>query len=167
MASATAVREMPKTDSGIKLEMTRVIKAPRAKVFDAWIRPETIRQWFGSPNMRTSVTEANGVVDGRYCIEMQGISPEAEAARPNESVNYKTGVTGTYTKVSPYDLLQFTWAAQWAPDEISLVTLHFRDVDGGTELRLVHTLFLSEASRDAHQTGWTRGMDKLVEVLEA
>jgi uncharacterized protein YndB with AHSA1/START domain len=158
---------MPKTDSNIKLEITRVIKAPRAKVFDAWIRPETIRQWFGTANMRTLEPQTNPVVDGSYKIEMEGICPEAEAKRPQESVGQKMGVTGTYTKVSPYDLLQFTWAAQWAPDEISLVTLHFRDMDGGTELRLIHDRFLSEASRDGHRVGWVGGIDKLVALLEA
>jgi uncharacterized protein YndB with AHSA1/START domain len=167
MSSAAAVQEMPKTDSNIKLEITRVIKAPRAKVFDAWIRPETIRQWFGTAKTTTLQPETNPVIDGRYKIEMQGICPDAEASRPHESVNHKTGVTGTYTKVSPYDLLQFTWAAQWAPDEISLVTLHFRDVDGGTELKLIHDRFSSEASRDGHRTGWTEAMDKMVALLEA
>jgi uncharacterized protein YndB with AHSA1/START domain len=167
MSSAAAVQEMPKTDSGIRLEITRVIKAPRPKVFDAWIRPETIRQWFGPANMRASLAETNPVVDGRYKIEMQGTCAPEKATRPNESVDHKTGVTGTYTKVSPYDELQFTWAPQWAPEDISMVTLHFREVEGGTELRLIHDRFSSETIRDGHHHGWTGSMEKLAALLEA
>jgi uncharacterized protein YndB with AHSA1/START domain len=166
MASAAAVQEVPQTDGGFRLEMTRVIKAPQARVFDAWIRPETIRMWFGPKNMKASVAETNPVVNGNYMIEMQGMCPAGEALRPNESADYKTGVSGTYTKVSPYDLLQFTWAPLWAPDDKSMVTLYFREVAGGTELRLVHDRFSTEAMRDGHNHGWTGSMEKLAALLE-
>ena len=76
-------------------------------------------------------------------------------------------MTGSYTKVNPYDLLQFTWAAAWAPEEVSLVTIHLRDVDGGTEVRLVHERFGSESSCKGHTQGWIGALVKLAKVLEA
>jgi uncharacterized protein YndB with AHSA1/START domain len=30
------------------LEMTRVIRASRARVYEAWTRPEVLKEWFGS-----------------------------------------------------------------------------------------------------------------------
>jgi len=44
-------------------------------------------------------TEAGGA----YAIHMEGPVPSAGEVQRTSSV------TGTYTKVNPYDLLQFTW----------------------------------------------------------
>jgi len=148
-------------DTGISLEMTRVIRAPKERVFDAWTRPETIRQWFGPEGYTTLPVKSDPKPGGAYEITMEGA-----ALSPDEQIRRST-VTGTYTKVNPYDLLQFTWAATWAPDETSLVTIHLRDVDGGTELRLVHERFASENSCKGHTAGWTGAMVKLTKLLEA
>lgn len=148
-------------DTGISLELTRVIRAPRQRVFDAWTRPETIRQWFGPQGFTTPLVKTDAKPGGAYAIHMEGPAPS-----PDEQCRRST-VSGMYTKVNPYDLLQFTWAATWAPEEASLVTIHLRDVDGGTELRLVHERFASENSCKGHTAGWTGAMEKLVKLLEA
>jgi uncharacterized protein YndB with AHSA1/START domain len=148
-------------DTGISLEMTRVIRAPKERVFDAWTRPETIRQWFGPEGFTTPLVKTDPKSGGAYEINMEGPAPSA-----GEQLR-RASVTGMYTKVNPYDLLQFTWAATWAPDEASLVTIHLRDVDGGTELRLVHERFASENSCKGHTSGWTGAMVKLAKMLEA
>ncbi len=167
MPTLDAVREATSTpiDPTYSLELTRVIAAPRARVFDAWTRPEIIRQWFGPNNMSCPLAETNPVDGGDYAIQMRGTRPAAEAQRPNESIDHTTTVRGTYTKVSPYDLLQFTWAGDWCTEETSLVTLRFREVDGGTELRLLHEKFTTASSRDSHNHGWSGSLDKLTALL--
>ncbi len=154
MASATLIQD--KTD--LSLEFTRVIRAPRPRVFDAWTRPEMIRMWFGPPNRNTTLVETDPVVDGKYVIGMD--------ARPEVAPLPPARVEGTYTKVQPYDLLQFTWDASWTTGETSLVTIYLRDVEGGTELKLVHDRFATEQSRDGHQNGWAPALDKMVQLLE-
>jgi len=148
-------------DTGLSLELTRVIAAPRARVFDAWTRPQTIRQWFGPEGFTTPLVNTDPKPGGPYEIHMEGPKPGAG------EVQRKSAVTGTYTKVNPFDLLQFTWSASWSPDEVSLVTIHLRDVDGGTELRLVHERFASENSRNGHSQGWSGALVKLAKTLEA
>jgi uncharacterized protein YndB with AHSA1/START domain len=148
-------------DTGISLELTRVIRASKQRVFDAWTRPETIRQWFGPEGYTTLPVKADSKPGGAYEIKMEGA-----ALAPSEELR-RASVSGMYTKVDPYDLVQFTWAATWAPDEASLVTIHLRDVDGGTELRLVHERFASEISCKAHSAGWTGAMVKFAKLLEA
>lgn len=167
MLTLDAVRETSAAsiDPAFSLELTRVIAAPRSRVFDAWTRPETIRQWFCAPNMSCPLAQTNPVEGGDYTFQMRGTRCEAEAQRPSESVEHTTTVHGTYTKVSPYDLLQFTWASDWRKDETSLVTLHFRDVEGGTELRLMHEKFLTTDSRDGHNRGWNGCLDNLTALL--
>ena len=148
-------------ETGLSLELTRVIAAPKARVFDAWTRPEMIRRWFGPEGFTTPLVNTDPKPGGPYEIHMEGPKPGAG------EVQRKSAVTGTYTKVNPFDLLQFTWSASWSADEVSLVTIHLRDVEGGTELRLVHERFASENSRNAHAQGWSGALVKLVATLEA
>jgi glutathione S-transferase len=151
----------------LAIELTRVIKAPRPRVFDAWIRPATIRQWFAPEKMVTTAAETDPVVGGAYAISMQGTLEDAKAERPSQSKNHVSSVSGTYTKISPYDIIQFTWAPNWAPAEISRVTLHFRDVEGGTELKLVHDQIASDSSCQGYTQGWTGCLNKLETFMSA
>jgi uncharacterized protein YndB with AHSA1/START domain len=145
----------------IRLEVTRMIKAPRARVFDAWTRPEMIRLWFGPEGMKPAEVSTDPQVGGAYSIALESCAPGSEAGgEPKHSI-----ATGRYTKVNPYDLLQFTWTGNWVPGEESLVTVHFRELDGGTEIKLIHDRFHTEQSRDGHNAGWIRCMDRLAEKL--
>jgi uncharacterized protein YndB with AHSA1/START domain len=159
---ATGVVELKqdvKTETG-RLEIVRVIKASRQRVFDAWTRPEMIRQWFG-PAISTKAPEvaADARVDGEYGITMHG-SPAPEI--PERTIRVK----GRYTRVEPYDALAFTWDAEFAPGEVCLVTITLKDVEGGTEMRLVQEGFTQDATRDGHLSGWTVGLDKMQRLLE-
>ena len=74
-------------------------------------------------------------------------------------------VSGAYTKVIPNELLQFTWEPTWSPGELSLVTITFEDVRGGTQINLRHERFANEQSRDGHKNGWAGALDKLATVV--
>ena len=158
MASMTAVQDVPETDKQLRLEVTRLIKAPRARVFDAWTRPEMIRMWFGPEGMRPAEVSTDPRVGGAYTI---GLESCADGTKQNPVA------TGTYTKVNPYDLLQFSWVGSWVPEEESLVTIHFRDVGDATEIRLIHDRFNTVESRDGHNKGWIACMDRLAERIDA
>ncbi len=150
---------------GLTLTMTRVIRAPRERVFSAWLRPETIRLWFGPEHRAVADVQVDDRVGGRYEITM---SPAHANARCTTDLDpgEKVAVRGEYKEISPYDRLSFTWIGDWNPAEESLVTITLREVEGGTEMRLEHTRFGSEASRAGHENGWMQGLDKLVKLLE-
>jgi uncharacterized protein YndB with AHSA1/START domain len=137
----------------IKLEITRVIRASRQRVFDAWTRPEYVRQWF-SPGGNKMVQDAamDLRVGGGYRLQMQGENEECDNG--NEAKRNSV-VTGTYRKVVPHELLIFTWKINWDDSGETLVTVAFRDVAGGTEVRLTHERFATETLRDQHEAGWT------------
>lgn len=156
---ATLVEQAKGNEQGLKIEMTRVIKASKQRVFDAWTRPEFVRQWFGSEVKTCTKAETEPRVGGSYLFAMRG--------EPCEGVESDAAqVTGRYVKVEPHDLLVFTWRGDWFPAEETLVTVALRDVEGGTELKLTHERFETEASRAAHEQGWTGGLDKMVRLFE-
>jgi hypothetical protein len=47
------------------------------------------------------------------------------------------------------------------------VTIELKDVDGGTEMRLVHEGFLTEMSCTNHGMGWNVALEKMVRLLES
>ncbi len=162
---ATTVVEMqPKSEpkENLKLEIKRVIKASRQRVFDAWTRPETIRQWFNPGTYTMTDAEINARMGGEYRFTMNGGC--GEDGQPD--LSQTSSVTGRYVRLEPYDLLAFTWKRSRDPEEESLVTIELRDVEGGTEMKLTHERFLTADSRDRHFHGWSSVVPKLAEFFE-
>jgi uncharacterized protein YndB with AHSA1/START domain len=159
--SVTEMRPKSEPQENLKLEITRVIKASRQQVFDAWTRPETIRRWFTPGTFRMAEAQIDARVNGQYRFAMDQAC-EGNQPNPGGSV-----VTGRYVRVNPYHVLAFTWKNSWATDEESLVTIELRDVDGGTEMKLTHERFLTAYSRDRHTTGWESVTTKLQEFFAA
>jgi len=144
------------------LTVTRTIRAPRQKVFDAFIKPEVVRQWFGPRGF--SVTEAtiDPRVGGRYRF----------SGRTRGGDDYAVG--GVYREVAAPERLVFTW--KWEGEQMgaigeSLVTVTLAERRGEqgveTELRLMHSGFPAPEARDAHTEGWGFTLNHLTDVLDA
>lgn len=134
------------------LEIRRVIKAPRDRVYAAWTDPEQLRQWFGPENVRTREIVAQTWVGGKFRWDL--INPEGE----------EMTVEGEYRELQRGRKIVFTW--QWQDDENwenhnSIVTIELADAADGTEVRLLHERLPSEDSRDRHNEGWTSLLNKL------
>jgi uncharacterized protein YndB with AHSA1/START domain len=147
------------------LELTRVIRASRARVYEAWTRPEILKHWHapGEMNFVSAVMDVRE--GGTYEVLTRGVMCSTEGTT-EEDRNRRVTVRGEYRRVIPNELLQFTWSGSWAPMEISMVTVSLRDVEGGTEITLRHEQFATESSRDGHVLGWDSLFGKLATALE-
>jgi uncharacterized protein YndB with AHSA1/START domain len=166
---ATLELEQKKNDgresSAPKLELTRVIRASRAKVYEAWTRPEIMKKWHAPGDMNFVSATLDVREGGAYEVLTQGVICATEGMSEEERKRQVT-VRGEYRRVIPNELLQFTWTGSWAPTEISMVTVSLRDVEGGTEITLRHEQFATESSRDGHVLGWESMFGKLDAALE-
>jgi uncharacterized protein YndB with AHSA1/START domain len=160
------VEAAPTTVPTFMLNQTRVIRAPRQRVYEAWTNPAILKQWFGRPGRYSPHTEVDLRVGGAYRIDMARDETAEAAPASGECAPQKVAAIGEYTKIVPNELLQFTWAADWSPTEQSLVTVSLKDVAGGTEITILHENFATEASRDAHNQGWAGCLDNLKAKLE-
>jgi len=136
----------------LSLEIKRLIKAPRDRVYAAWTDPAQLKQWFGPENVQTHDFIAEVRVGGKFRWDLT--SSEGE----------RMAVGGEYRELRPGRKIVFTW--QWEDDEawennVSIVTVELTDRDDGTELRLTHERLPNEASRDGHTRGWNSALDKL------
>ena len=141
-----------KTEQTLRLEIRRVIKAPRDRVYAAWTGPEQLKQWFGPENVQTRDLIADARVGGEFRWDL--VNSEGE----------EMSMRGEFRELQPGKKIVFTW--QWEDDEdwenhVSIVTVELDDADGGTELRLTHEKLPNVESRDGHTRGWNSALDKL------
>ena len=146
--------------SDLALRLTRVIKAPRARVFAAWTEPERMRVWFAPGNMTVSTIHSDFRVGGHYRIEMSGPTE-------NEPGGTVVAAHGIYQEIIPNERVSYTWFGSWMPGQETFVTVTFRDVSEGTELVLIHERFENMQERDGHIRGWESTLIKLAALCEA
>lgn len=152
-----------KMTENLTLEIKRLIKAPRERVFDAWVNPEQLKKWFGpDDDFVVPLAKVDLRVGGKYRIQMKNSDGEFHTA------------AGTYREVKPPERLVFTWAwekdgsepdfGEVEPTEM-LVTLEFHAHGNQTELVLMQEKFASVESRDRHEHGWNGCFEKLEKMF--
>lgn len=131
------------------LTLKRHIKAPPAKVYQAWTEPEKIVQWFGPDSGKVVSAETDLRVGGRYRVVFHTEDGEQH------------DVSGEYTEVVTNERLAFSWRWRTMPERESKVTLTFKGEGATTMLTLLHEQFFDQAARDGHEQGWNGALDKL------
>src|SRR4051794_14517144 len=127
------------------VQLTRVLRAPPAKVFAAWTEPALLERWWtGVGGWVEAKAEVDLRLGGRYHLSMRD---ERGALH---------GVVGTYTQIAPAERLGFTWTWENDPpvmhgSEGSLVDLALREEADGTRLSLTHTGLRGELIKDMHE----------------
>ena len=144
---------------GRDLILTRVIDAPRDKLFRAWTEPELLKQWFAPLPWTTPTVDTDVRVGGATLIVMRG--PDGSEF-PNR---------GVYLEVIKNERLVFTDAFNraWEPSEKPFMTviLTFEELEGGTRYtaRVRHW---TVADREAHEKmGFHEGWPICTEQLAA
>ena len=134
-----------------RVQIVRMIDAPRTEVFHAWTDPEHLRRWWGPGAFTCPEAEVDLRPGGSYRLVMQ-----ATAGDP-----FVLG--GTYREVQPPERLVYTWRWETGPaadGSESLVTVEFREQGERTELVLTHTDFPESHGPAPYQMGWDGGLDK-------
>ncbi|MBI2727527.1 MAG: SRPBCC family protein [Polaromonas sp.] len=151
------------TASDRELVLTRLIAAPRAKLYDAWTQPELIVQWFTPKPWQTVRAETDVRPGGASLIVMRG--PDGTEF-PNR---------GVYLEVVPNERLVFTdaYTAAWKPSDKPFMTvvLSFEE-EGGKTRYTARVLHWNAADREAHEKmgfheGWGKATEQLCELIGA
>jgi uncharacterized protein YndB with AHSA1/START domain len=144
------------TTSPQAVVLRRTFKASRSRVFDAWTKPEQLREWFGPAGMTTPEVTLDLREGGKYRIVIVDSDGDRNIA------------VGTFTKVHPPEQLAYTWS--WEsndPPDIyeTHVTIDFIERGGDTEMVFRHEGFRTVDSRNGHESGWTTSFDKLAAFI--
>jgi uncharacterized protein YndB with AHSA1/START domain len=142
-----------------ELVLTRLINAPRAKVYRAWTDPELLKQWFAPKPYTTPIVEIDVRPGGSAYFVMRG--PDGKDL-PNR---------GVYLEVVPNEKLVSTDAYVKAlePSEKPFMTLilTFED-EGGKTRYTARVRHWTVADREAHEKmGFHEGWGLCTDQLEA
>jgi len=139
------------------IQVSRVIKAPRERVFQAWTTPSDILNWFGCGGSKALSADVDLRVGGEYRI------------RINSEKCGVMDVVGVYREINPPSRLVFTWG--WLESDPSVereettVTIDLIDRNGSTEVKITHEGLTDSDSRDRHAYGWNGCLDNFEKLV--
>jgi uncharacterized protein YndB with AHSA1/START domain len=141
------------------LVLTRLIDAPRAKLYDAWTRPELLKQWFAPLPYTTPFAELDVRAGGANRITMRG--PDG-VDMPN---------SGVYLEVVPNARLVFTdaYTEAWIPSPKPFMTviLTFEEEAGKTRYTARVRHWTVEDKETHEKMGFHQGWGQCADQLEA
>jgi uncharacterized protein YndB with AHSA1/START domain len=144
-----------------ELTLTRLIDAPREKLYRAWTDPSLLKQWFAPLPYTTPVAELDVRPGGSAFIVMRG--PDGTDL-PNH---------GVYLEVVPNQRLVSTdaYTKAWEPSEKPFMTLILTFEDEGSKTRYTARVrHWTVADREAHEKmgfhqGWGICADQLTALV--
>jgi uncharacterized protein YndB with AHSA1/START domain len=141
--------------SQFAVTVERVIKAPRAQVYRAWLDPTVLARWMGPDDFTVVVAEVDERIGGRHFVEMIDADGEHHT------------FTSVIEELVPEERIVLTFRFHWDAED-TLLTLTFADAqpgvdDGGTALRLQHERITLHPPLDGRSvdTGWSQTLAKL------
>jgi uncharacterized protein YndB with AHSA1/START domain len=141
-----------------ELVLTRIIDAPREKLYRAWTEPALLKQWFAPLSYTTPVAELDVRPGGAILVVMR--DPQGNDM-PNR---------GVYLEVVPNERLvstdAYTEAWEPSPKPFMTVILTFEDVGGGKTRYTARARHWTTEDREAHEkmgfhVGWGLCTDQL------
>jgi len=150
---------LPTSDTDRDLVLTRVLNAPRDKVYQCWTRPELIVQWFAPKPWTTPSAEIDLRVGGGTVITM---ADEAGTEYPN---------AGQYLEIVPDEKLVFTdaFTGDWTPSAKPFFTavLTFEDAgEGKTHYTAIARHWTAEDAENHKKMGFHEGWGMCAAQLE-
>jgi uncharacterized protein YndB with AHSA1/START domain len=147
-----------------ELVLTRLIDAPREKLYRCWTEPELLKQWFAPRPYTTPVAKTELRVGGASLLVMK--SPEGQ----------EIPCPGTYLEIVPNEKLVFTdaYTGDWAPGggkPFMTAIITFED-EGGKTRYTARARHWSREDLETHEKmgfhqGWGLCADQLTELAQS
>ena len=151
------------TEAENDLVLTRVIDAPRDKVWRCWVEPALLKQWFCPKPWFVSEARIDLRPGGEFFTMMNG--PNGE----------QFGEPGVFLEIVDKERLVFTDAFRpgWRPSgrPFMAAEVTFEDADGGKTRYVGRAMHWSAEARKEHEDmgfheGWGKALDQLVELMQ-
>ena len=152
------------TDSRLDLTVSRIIKAPREAVWNAWTDPASFEKWWVPAPATCRVVDMDLRPGGSFRTEIS-----------QDGTDFSPHITGCFLCVDAMERIVFTDAliADWRPAATAFVTavIVMKDHPDGTEYTAT-ALHRDVADRDQHEQlgfhdGWGTVTRQLAELIEA
>lgn len=151
----------------MSIQVSRIIRAPRDQVFDAWVKPEMRRQWWhNAKGEGPTQCDIDARLGGAYCLKQIGGGSEEDTQ--SEGDDYEWVMSGEFVEFDRPRRLAFTWNVNHLdePHVEQIVTVEFNELPGGTQVVITHERVPTTRLRDGTHGGWTKLLEIMASVLE-
>jgi glutathione S-transferase len=137
------------------LEIDRFLRAPREKVFAAFVEEALFKAWHCPRGMSVAEASVDARIGGAYRIVMAN----------RDGARFAVG--GVYQAIEPPEFLAYTWQAEGGPAAglTTLIEVRLTPKDDGTVLHMRHTGFPNAEARDSHRQGWQSCFNRLSDLV--
>jgi len=147
--------------------VTRLIKAPRAAVYRAFVDPDLVAAWMSPPTMRCHVHTFDARPGGEFRVSLTYEDP-ASAGLGKSSASTDS-YHGRFIELVPdqkiVEVLEFETADPALQGQMTIAVL-LADAPGGTEVTAVHQDLPPGLRPADNELGWTESLAKLAVLLE-
>jgi len=140
------------------VRLTRVFKAPRERVFNAFLDPDALAKWMTPNGYTAHVYKFEPKVGGTYRMSFSSL---------DKKDTHFFG--GKYLEIKPYERLHYTDKFETEDPAMKgeiKVTVTFKDVPGGTEVRIVQEGVPKKIPLEGAVLGWTQSLENLARLVE-
>ena len=146
--------------------VSRVMNAPRDRVYQALLDPEAIARWRVPTGMSAVVHEFEPREGGRVRISLTYNVPTTAGKTTSQMDTYH----GHFVKLVPNAQVVETSEFETGDPElqgIMTMTITLTEVENGTRVDAVHEGLPNGLSPDDNAQGWRDALDKLATVVES
>jgi len=136
------------TTENLIAEASINIKAPAAKVWDAFVNPSVIKQYMMGADVKSDWKKGSSIT---WSGEIEGKPYKDE---------------GEILDIIPEKRLEYSHTAGSNPSETHKVTVILDEKDGGTQVKLMQDNNANTKAKDAHQKNWNMMLESLKKLLE-
>jgi uncharacterized protein YndB with AHSA1/START domain len=147
------------------MRMSKVIRAPRERVYDALLDPEAVARWRVPAGMRSDVHEFNPVEGGAIRVSLTYDAPDRAGKTHGRTDTYR----GRFVRLVPNELV--VEADEFETDDPALrgemlIAISLADASAGTELVAVHDGLPEGVSPADNEVGWREALARLAALVE-
>jgi len=129
------------TSAAPRVEVATTIRAPRDRVFDAWLDPDRLARFLCAGDTHVARIEVDPRVGGMFRVVMASERGEFDHR-------------GRYVEIVRPERLRFTWISAATGGAETDVTVTFDLVDEGTRVTIVHVGLADEMIATRHRGEW-------------
>ena len=146
--------------------ISRVIEAPRERVYAALIDPAAVARWRVPGGMTCEVHELDARAGGRLRVSLTYDAPDRAGKTSGRTDTYH----GRFVQLVPDELV--VEVDEFQTDDPAMrgemtMTISLRDADGGTELVAVHEGLPRGVAPADNATGWREALARLAALVES
>jgi len=153
----TETKTKTRTTTGT-VRLSRIFKAPRERVFNAFLDADAMAKWLPPNGYTAHVYKLEPKVGGNYRMSFSSL---------DKKDTHFFG--GKFLEIKPNERLRYTDKFESDDTEMQgeiTVTVTFKDVPGGTEVRIVQEGLPKVIPIDGAMQGWSQSLENLARLVE-